>query len=133
MLMSEGSFRLVMVIWIESVSGRDPWLSRRKLRFPGGRSLDGQHDQHIGDTEVVFLLEMKPVIVGGIRTMRAVKNGESPQKTDVFVGAFIPRASVPIEGCERLHPNNIYIDRHTCCNDHSQEAHTEKTNKMSLR
>ena len=27
--------------------------------------------------------------------MRAVKKGESPQNTDVFVGALIPRAKVP--------------------------------------
>ncbi len=29
-------------------------------------------------------------------TMRAVKNGESEQNTDVLVGALIPKASVPI-------------------------------------
>ena len=28
--------------------------------------------------------------------MRAVRNGESPQKTEVLAGAFIPKASVPI-------------------------------------
>ena len=29
------------------------------------------------------------------RTIKAVKNGESPQKTEVLAGALIPRASVP--------------------------------------
>ena len=29
--------------------------------------------------------------------MRAVRCGESPQKTDVFVGALIPSASVPVQ------------------------------------
>ena len=28
-------------------------------------------------------------------TIKAVKNGESEQKMDVLVGAFIPKASVP--------------------------------------
>jgi hypothetical protein len=31
------------------------------------------------------------------QTMSAVRKGESPQKTEVLVGALMPKASVPIE------------------------------------
>lgn len=55
--------------------------------------------------------------------MSAVRKGESPQKTDVFVGAFIPNASVPRRKVRsRYATHTIPL---TGSNDHTNKATTE--------
>lgn len=53
-------------------------------------------DQHIDGTEMQLLSLPCIVAANSLLTIKAVKNGESEQKTDVFVGALIPSASVPL-------------------------------------
>jgi len=60
--------------------------------------------------------------------MRAVKNEESPQKTEVLVGALIPKANVPI--MESLVNSGIYTSVNpgdTSCNHHPNKSTPEKT------
>ena len=60
--------------------------------------------------------------------MRAVKNGESPQKTEVLVGALIPKANVPIK--ELFFNSGIYATvnpKDTSRNHHSNKSAPEKT------
>lgn len=82
-----------MVTLREPNVGRDPEEGHRTLRSLEGRSHDGLHGLRIVDTVPIS----SGTIIGrtDILTIKAVKYGESPQNTEVFVGAFIPRARVP--------------------------------------
>lgn len=68
----------------------DPWGDHGTRPCPKDHIYVSQRDQRIVGTEVIL------DIISRIQTMITHHEGESPQKTDIFVGALTPSASVPL-------------------------------------
>lgn len=58
--------------------------------------------------------------------MSAVRKGESPQKTEVLVGALIPNARVPV-GAVKGRRYHEYKETRTRCEYHAYEATAKET------